>query len=1155
VSPGDDEGIRPPEAAASGPGSEAGRVPGTETYVDLMERLAPGTRVASRYVIVSIAGVGGMGVVYRARDEELRVDVALKVLRQDLGASLRVLERFRGELLAARQVTHKNVVRLHDIGEHAGMRFLTMDYVEGRSLREILEKEGPLPLERVVAIVRQVAEALGAAHEKGIVHRDLKPGNVLIDAAGTAFITDFGVALSLGGQGLTRPGAIVGTPDYLSPEQVSGGPVDGRADIYALGIVFYEMLSDELPFAGGSQSEMLAQRLAGRPRDLKDTGVRAPAWVGEVLRRCLERSPARRYQDARALVADLDRRHPSRPARRGAKTLAALVALLVLGAAVWSAARWRAGLPFLPRRAEEVAAPAAAKHAVAVLPFADQTGQPSLAWAGPGIAEMLAANLAESPNLRVLDSLRVMRGVKDLRVAEGPVDQASARQLAELWSVDTLVTGTVRRAGARVRVDLSIQQVGPTGVIAGQAFNAEGNGESDIFRLVAGLGGELRRRLGLSPAPAAASAAAASVEAEKAYAEGKVRLARGNEIEAAPAFERAIAADPRFAAALEKLAETYQSLGYHEKAVAAAERALAAAGQGESRVAYRARARLALLRGDPADAEKSYRELLAKFPNDTEPQLDLAVAQASRGHNAEAVATLKRIVAVDPNDPRVWFLLGRNTILMGDGSRAIRDYLVRALALQTQLGNEKGKADVLATIARAYQRSNDYPRALENSTAALQIQKSLGDERGLASTLRDRALIHQAMGKLAEAQADLKAARELYEKIGDHAGVADAWNASGVVEEARGAYGKALEAYQSALKLRRTLGDERLLAQSYDNIGYIYYLQGEYDNGLVYWQQALALRRRIEEKSGVVLSLQNLGFLALAQGRWDEAARFFAEALETSRETGQKDAAVISLGNLGLVHQLRGRFSAALSSLDEALALARAMPFEAALVEFTLKKAAIALELGREQDAGALLADAEKRVGGTGNSEQQADLEVLRGGWCLFRGDREGARKAFDRALPLARESGSRVSHLRARLARAAAFPGVSGDGPAPLAAVLAEAESLGHTVLTLEASEALARNDIARRRFAAAVQTLQKAAALAERAGWNEGLYRLYALSGEALDGSGDRAGGSEAFGKAAAEIAKLRENVPAAMRANFDTLPTVREVLARTGPVDGRR
>ena len=236
---GADDDVRAERDSGAAAQSGGRKVAPTETHVELMERLAPGTLVSGRYRIVAIAGVGGMGVVYRARDEELGVDVALKVLRQDLVGDPRVLERFRSELLSARQVTHKNVVRLHDIGEHEGMRFLTMDYVEGRSLSEILEREGPMPLDRACSIIRQVAEGLQAAHEKGIVHRDLKPGNILIDSAGHAVITDFGVARSLDRDGLTRAGAIVGTPDYLSPEQVAGDPVDGRADIYALGIVFF----------------------------------------------------------------------------------------------------------------------------------------------------------------------------------------------------------------------------------------------------------------------------------------------------------------------------------------------------------------------------------------------------------------------------------------------------------------------------------------------------------------------------------------------------------------------------------------------------------------------------------------------------------------------------------------------------------------------------------------------------------------------------------------------------------------------------------------------------------------------------------------------------------------------------------------------------
>jgi eukaryotic-like serine/threonine-protein kinase len=615
-----------------------------------------------------------------------------------------------------------------------------------------------------------------------------------------------------------------------------------------------------------------------------------------------------------------------------------------------------------------------------------------------------------------------------------------------------------------------------------------------------------------------------------------------------------VAADPGFAVALERLAETYQDLGYHDKAVGAAERALAAAGKGEGRAAYRARARLALLRGDPAGAEKSYLALLRRYPNDMEPRLDLAAAQAAQGHNAEAVATLKAVVAVDSNDPRAWFLLGKNTILMGESTRAIKEYLVRALALQDQLHNEKGKADVLAAIARGYQRLNDFPKALENYTAAWQIQSSLNDELGQAGTLRGRALILQAMGKPQEAETDLAAARRLYEKIGDRVGMADAWNASGVVEESRGAYRQALEAYQEALKLRRTLGNERLMAQSYDNVGYIYYLQGQYEDALVYWQQGLDLRRKIGEKSGVVFSLQNLGFLQTAQGQWDQAVRTFVDALEKSREIEQKDATVISLGNLGVLYELRGRFSAALASLDEALGIAGGMNFAAAQTEFTLKKAAVLLGLGRGEEAGALLAQAEKWVAATGNREQKADLEVLRGRWNLARGDAAAARAAFDRAQPLARESGSRTSLLRARLARAAART-EAAEGPEQIAAVLREAESLGHTEVTLEACEELGRADLSRRRFSDADRVLQKGIGIAERAGWNGGLFRLYALRARVLEASGRRAEAAEEFTRSSREIARLRENVPAEMRASFDSLPAVREVLARAGPGDGRR
>ena len=1113
----------------------------TVTSVDVTRRFAPGALIANRYRVIGVAGVGGMGVVYRARDEEIGVDTALKVLRPDLGGDSSVVERFVSELRLAREVTHKNVVRIHDIGEHEGLRFLTMRYVEGRSLREVLEREGRMSAERAVSIARQVAAALEEAHRAGVVHRDLKPGNVLLDAEDNAFVTDFGVARSLGGDGLTRAGAVVGTPDYLSPEQIAGEPVDGRTDLYALGILLYEMLTGQLPFRAGSQSEMLAQRLAGRARDLSDSGVAAPGWLRAVVRRLLERSPARRYPDAGALAADLDHARAPRSGIPRRAIAAGLVLAAALGLGMWAAFRGRAIDPAAPAVSAPAAAPVA-REAVAILPLADETAEPDFAWAGTGIAEMLAANLSETGELRIVDSLRVLRNLQDLKLPPGRYDEAALGQLAELWNVGRLVTGTVRRAGKELRVDLRVYRVGPSG-LESRPVSAEAAGADGIFRLVGDLAGRVRQELGFSASAVAEKPApeTASVEAARAFEAGRSHLLAGDDVGAAPEFEKAVAADPAFAAAHERLAETYQSLGRHEKAVAAAERALAAIGSDESRLAYRVRARAHLLGGRPAEAAKQFQELLARYPFDAEPRLDLAAAQAAQGHNAEAVATLKKAAELDPGDPRVWFQLGKNSILAGDPARAASDYLVRALTLHSRLGNEKGKADVLNATGVANQQLGEYARALESYTAAADARAKLGDERGAASTMRNRAMVNLALGRTRDAEGDLSRARRLFEKIGDRAGLSDVLNDFGLLHEGRGAYARALAAYQEALKVRRGLGDERLLAQSYDNVGYIYYLQGEYDNALVYWKQALDGRREIGEKNGVVLSVQNMGFLQTAQGKWDEALKSFVEALEDSRRIGFKNAEAISLGNIATLSAYRGRYAAALESFEEALAVLRPLDLKPALAEFTLKEAAARLELNDLEGVRTRLATAEAWLKESGNREQSADLETLRGEWHSRRGETEPARRAFERAIALATESGSRAAILQARLASAA------GSGKLPeLSRALSEAESLGHALLTLRASEALARAEAARGRFDRAEAVARKALALANRAGWDAGRYRLESLLGRALARRGDGTGSAEAFTRAAEGVTKLRENVPAAMRPAFETLPLIREALA---------
>ena len=1127
----------------------------TVTSVDVTRRFAPGTLVAGRYRIVSVAGVGGMGVVYRARDEELGVDAALKVLRPDLGSDPAVLERFRSELRLAREVTHKNVVRIHDIGEHEGLRFLTMRYVEGRSLSEVLEREGPMPPERAVSIVRQVASALGEAHRAGVIHRDLKPGNILLDAEDAAFITDFGVARSLASDGLTRAGAVVGTPDYLSPEQIAGDPVDGRTDLYALGIVFYEMLTGQLPFRAGSQAEMLGQRLAGRARDLSESGIHAPAWLRAVVRRLLERSPARRYPDAAALVADLDRARADRRPRPAAAIVAAAVVLAAIGA--WLALRGRGNvLPVSPAPAAGARSPAAAaRGAVALLPLSDETAEPTLAWASTGIPEMLAANLSETGELRIVDSLRVLRNLRDLRLPSGKYDEAALAQLADLWSVGQLVTGAIRRSGSRLRVDLRLVRTGPSG-LASRYVSAEAAGPEGLFAAVRTLAERLHGELGFPARDTAEKLVpeTASVDAARAYEAGRQRLLAGDDLGAAPAFEKAVAADPAFAAALERLAETYQGLGREEKAVDAVNRALRAVGSSESRIAYRVRARAALLAGKPQDAEKHFQELLRRYPFDSEPRLDLAAAQAAQGHNSEAVATLRKAVELDPGDPRAWFQLGKNSILAGDPARAASDYLVRALALHTRLGNEKGKADVLNAMGVAYQQLGEYPKALEAYTAASGARGHLGDDRGLASTLRNRAMVNLALGRSRDAEGDLSRARGLFQKIGDRGGLSDVMNDFGLLHEGRGAYAPALAAYQDALKIRRGLGDERLISQSYDNVGYIYYLHGEYDNALVYWKQALDLRRRIGEKNGIVLSVQNMGFLQTAQGKWDEALKSFVEALEDSRQIGFKNAEAISLGNIAALSAYRGRFGAALESFESALAILRPLDLKPALAEFTLKEAELRLLLGQSDEVRSRLDAARAWLKETENREQSADLEALEGAWLSARGEAEPARRSFARAVALAKESGSRATMLHTRIAGASASAS-RGEAAAAteLSRALAEAESLGHALLTILAAEGLAHAEAARGRWPRAEELARRAMRIADQTGWEAGRYRLSLLLARSLEKQGDRAGSGEAYARAAREAAKLRENVPAAMRSIFDLQPTVREALSR-GPGDGK-
>jgi len=270
-------------------------------------RLSAGHLLAGRYEIQQLVGVGAQGTVYRAHDRELTETVAVKVLRPDVIADRTVLERFKAEVRLARRISHPAVVRTHDVGESEGMHFLTMEYVEGLTARDLLDSRGRLGVSAVLALAAQLTRALEAAHAQGVIHRDIKPQNLLLDSQGALKVMDFGVSRLTGSAAASgETGLLIGTPDYMAPEQLLGHDIDVRADLYATGVVLYECLTGQLPFRAESLVARIAKALNEDPPALSDTGEDVPPALAALVARLLAREPDRRPASAQELLRLLE---------------------------------------------------------------------------------------------------------------------------------------------------------------------------------------------------------------------------------------------------------------------------------------------------------------------------------------------------------------------------------------------------------------------------------------------------------------------------------------------------------------------------------------------------------------------------------------------------------------------------------------------------------------------------------------------------------------------------------------------------------------------------------------------------------------------------------------------------------------------------------
>jgi len=408
--------------------------------------LETGSVIADRYEVQALIGRGGMGAVYRVHDRKLDEVVALKLMTQ---VSEVAEERFLREVRVARKVTHGNVARTHDLGEHEGVPFLSMEFVPGESLEQRIDDGGKLDIDAVRRIGSGIADGLFAAHEAGVVHRDLKPANVLIADDGRVVLTDFGIARMVSGDG-KHTGGLIGTPHYMAPEQVAGKPTDGRADIYALGLILFEMATAELPFGGDTPISIAVSRLTVPPKDPRSL---APVddSLARLILKCLSRDPGLRPQTAEAVRVGLNQR--SSPAWTGTGAQPSLYAPIDVGVS-----------------------------ALAVLPFAYR-GNPEHDYLGEGLAEELVDVLSRTKGLKVIALGATRRFAKDRDPAE----------LHAALGADTVVDGTVQLSGSRVR--LSARLLEPDGV---QRWSDRFDGRfEDVFELQESLGRRVAEALRL----------------------------------------------------------------------------------------------------------------------------------------------------------------------------------------------------------------------------------------------------------------------------------------------------------------------------------------------------------------------------------------------------------------------------------------------------------------------------------------------------------------------------------------------------------------------------------------------------------------------------------------------------------------------------------
>jgi tetratricopeptide (TPR) repeat protein len=906
------------------------------------------------YRIIEKIGAGGMGEVYRAHDEQLERDIALKVLPAGTLTNESTRKQFRKEALALAKLNHPNIETVFEFGSSAGVDFLAMELIPGHTLSEKL-KDGPLAEREIVRLGLQVAEGLAAAHQQGIVHRDLKPGNLMITPEGRLKILDFGLARLMREAvepDVTRSvtqetGVISGTIPYMPPEQLRGEKTDTRADIYSTGAVLYDMATGKHAFPETQQTRLIDSILHETPSAPRTSNPRISPGMELVIQKAMEKDPARRFQSARELIGVLEGlslgvslpvtpvrppagRRPVLIAGTGVLLAVGLIALVVgLNLFGMRDRLWHHGSP-VKEAGESQGELVHTRRSVAVFGFKNLAAKSEAAWLSPAISEMLGTELAAGGALRIVPGEIVERAKTDLSLPE--TDTLSSDTLGRLGKnlgADLVILGSyVVLSAGKLRLDLRLQEV-----MSGEILlaDAESGDENNLFDMVSRAGAKLRAKCGIGSvstdeASEVRASFPSSSDATRLYAEGLSKLRSFDALSARDLLQKAVLEDPNFALAHSALAEAWLALGYDEKARQNAKNAVELSSNLSREERLLIQARYRETSKDWNDAVDAYRTLYGFFPDNLEYGILLAKAQTRAGQGKEALNTidsLRRLPLPSGQDPRLDIAAAETSKALGDFGKQLA-FANKAVSSAGSNGARLLQARALYLQSFAYQSTGKPKDAMVADEKARAVYASTEDRYGLASTLEVKAGLLADQGDLSGAIDAYRQELSIVREIGNKRGEASALNNLALVYSQQGNVADVERSYKEAFELFHEIGDKKNAALALVNIAGVLKDQGSLAEARKTYEQALGISREINDKEGMADSQGGLGTVLDVQGDFLPAKKMLEVAIDLDLQSGSTGPSPDKLLDLADILQHSGDLVGASKNYTDALGLAKA---------------------------------------------------------------------------------------------------------------------------------------------------------------------------------------------------------------------------------------